>query len=210
MRIKNDITGKLFVRLTAILPVGKSKHGSTIWRCKCSCGSDNVDVVIGNLTSGSVKSCGCLRIEKGRLQGLKATTHGMCKTRVYHIWVGMHSRCKDLTHKSYSSYGGKGVVVAESWNTFEQFFADMGNPPTVRHTLDRKNSTGNYTVGNCRWALPIEQMNNMSRNVFLEFEGQRKTVTMWARDRSMKAATLRYRLKAGWSVAQALEKEIKR
>ena len=51
-RIKmNDLTGKKFGRLTAI---------ELIWKCVCDCGKISF-VNSGSLTSGRIKSCGCLR-----------------------------------------------------------------------------------------------------------------------------------------------------
>ena len=205
MRVKNDVTGKVFGRLTALSPIGKTKHGSTIWRCRCSCdGTKTTDVVIGNLTSGSVQSCGCLRVESGRRVGRSCQTHGMSDTRVYGIWTWMHERCRNPEHSAYEYYGGKGIIVESVWESFEEFFKDMGNPPTARHTLDRIDSAKNYGPGNCRWALPIQQMNNTSRNVFVEHAGKTQTIAEWAREYGINVDTLRYRLRKGWAVAKAL------
>lgn len=208
MRVKNDVSGKVFGRLTVLEPDGKTKHGSTIWKCRCSCNAERtVNVVIGNLTSGSVQSCGCLRVESGRRVGQSCRTHGMSKTRVYGIWTWMHERCRNPDHEAYEYYGGKGISVEPVWHTFEQFYADMGEPPSARHTLDRLDSDGNYGPGNCRWALPVQQMNNTSRNIFLDYDGRSQTIAEWARECDINVDTLRYRLRKGWSTARALNKE---
>lgn len=53
-----DLTGKKFGRLTVIELV-KTKKMYTSWKCICECGREHT--VIGtNLTSGKIKSCGCL------------------------------------------------------------------------------------------------------------------------------------------------------
>ena len=54
-----DRTGIKYGRLTAIKPNGKSNDGHISWLCKCDCGVERV-VRGGYLTSGSVRSCGCL------------------------------------------------------------------------------------------------------------------------------------------------------
>lgn len=55
-----DISGMEFGLLTAINPTEKRENGSVVWKCRCNCGNI-VDVPLIRLTSGNVKSCGCLR-----------------------------------------------------------------------------------------------------------------------------------------------------
>lgn len=54
-----DLAGKRFIRLTAI-DIASTNGGITRWRCLCDCGAEKI-VQRGNLTSGAVKSCGCLQ-----------------------------------------------------------------------------------------------------------------------------------------------------
>jgi hypothetical protein len=64
-------------------------------------------------------------------------------------------------HGSYQEYGGAGVKISPRWDKFDDFLADMGQPPSTMHSLDRfPNSNGNYEPGNCRWATPKEQIHN--------------------------------------------------
>ena len=60
----NDITGKRYGRLTAVRYLGGSR-----WECKCDCGNTH-SVKTCNLTSGHVKSCGCLNKEQSAKNGL--------------------------------------------------------------------------------------------------------------------------------------------
>lgn len=57
-RIK-DLTGQTFGRLTVISQAGKTKRGYITWNTVCICGNDKV-VESRYLTSGGVRSCGCL------------------------------------------------------------------------------------------------------------------------------------------------------
>lgn len=56
---RTDLSGKTFGRLTAIKDVGKNIHGRRMWLCNCSCGNQKI-LEGASLTSGNVKSCGCL------------------------------------------------------------------------------------------------------------------------------------------------------
>lgn len=58
-----DITGIRFGKLTVeTLADKRGTNGAVYWLCKCDCGNDKV-VAASNLRNGSVKSCGCLRVE---------------------------------------------------------------------------------------------------------------------------------------------------
>ncbi len=55
-----DISGNKFGLLTALYPTEKRENGSVVWKCQCNCGN-TIEVPLIRLTSGNVKSCGCLR-----------------------------------------------------------------------------------------------------------------------------------------------------
>lgn len=110
-----------------------------------------------------------------------ASRHGQSRTRTYNIWALMIQRCTNPKAANYISYGGRGVRVCDEWLNFAQFFADMGHPPTPKHTLDREDLQGDYTPKNCRWADVETQQNNRSNNVFIEAFGERLTISQWAR-----------------------------
>ena len=62
MRKAKDLTGKPFSRLTVRKRHGNDSHGNPLWLCDCECGNTK-DVTTYKLTSGDVKSCGCLKRE---------------------------------------------------------------------------------------------------------------------------------------------------
>ena len=79
----------------------------------------------------------------------------------YRSWQMMKNRCLNPAARDFSYYGGRGIKVCKRWeNSYENFLADMGRRPSPAHTLDRKNSDGNYTPSNCRWATREEQSRN--------------------------------------------------
>lgn len=55
-----DLTGMRFGRLAVVESVGQNKNKNYLWRCRCDCGNEIITSG-GNLTSGKVKSCGCLQ-----------------------------------------------------------------------------------------------------------------------------------------------------
>jgi hypothetical protein len=60
---KTCLIGKRFDRLVVIAE-GQTNNGHTVWLCQCDCGNQT-EVRAGNLNSGQVKSCGCLRTRRG-------------------------------------------------------------------------------------------------------------------------------------------------
>jgi hypothetical protein len=68
-RVCADLTGKKFNRLTVIERNGYNKWDNVTWLCKCDCG--NYYTTAGYfITSGKVKSCGCLSKETNKRTGL--------------------------------------------------------------------------------------------------------------------------------------------
>lgn len=83
--------------------------------------------------------------------------HGWSQTPTYKSWNSMHSRCRDVSNGSYATYGGRGIAVCGRWISFENFLEDMGERPSLDHSIDRINADGNYEPGNCRWLTRAEQ-----------------------------------------------------
>jgi hypothetical protein len=136
------------------------RPGESCWLCRCDCGIERV-VVGYRLTSGRSGSCGCMNREIV----VRATTkHGhnrssTARTHVYRAWASMLCRIRARRGENFRLYGSRGIIVCERWLKFENFLADMGEPP-FGTTLDRKDNDGNYEPGNCRWATVGQQNHN--------------------------------------------------
>ena len=88
--------------------------------------------------------------------------------------------------------------MCDRWQKFENFLADMGIPVSGT-TLERKDNNGDYTPTNCAWATRKEQCRNRRSNITIELNGDKKIISDWAERTHIKFATLRRRMKLGWS-----------
>jgi len=199
-RCKN-LTGQTFGRLTAINPVGRTKHGNIKWLCICTCGSE-VTVPAGDLKGNKTGSCGCLK------PGAPDTKHGLSNSPGYSSWINMRSRCNDNKNTSFKYYGHRGITVCSRWNDFSLFIKDMGDMPSSKHTIDRIDNDMGYSPENCRWATQKEQCRNMRSNVFIEFNNKTRCISEWAEITGIKRSTLDGRIKSGWSVKRALTETV--
>jgi hypothetical protein len=146
-----QLAGIKFGRLLAI-----ERHHDK-WLCRCDCGNETM-VKVKQLKNGNTKSCGCLYRET---RGVAQRTHGLTYAKEYGVWNSMRERCTRPRIKGFENYGGRGISVCERWyNSFENFYADMGPRPSSKHSLDRTDNDGNYEPDNCRWVLRKEQNRN--------------------------------------------------
>jgi hypothetical protein len=113
----------------------------------------------------------------------------------------------DKSNKQYPNYGGRGIKICDRWlDSFENFYADMGDPPTSKHQIDRIDNDGPYSPENCRWATAKENGRNKRTCNFISYKGEIKTLTECAEDKGMLRKTLHNRIyRSGWSIEKALE-----
>lgn len=138
-------------------------------------------------------------------------THGKSGSPEHISWKSLKSRCLNKNNESYHLYGGRGITVCNRWiNSFENFYADMGKRPTLKHSIDRVNNDGNYDPLNCRWADHIEQANNKHSNHFLTFKGETKTIAQWGRKFNISEQAIQRRLsRLNWTIEKTLLTPIK-
>ncbi len=168
--------------------------------CKCDCGTVR-SIRLDNLRSGGSKSCGCYHVPRVRI-ATPVRTPAYIYT--YTTWKCMKMRCLNPSHERYYRYGGRGISVCQRWaESFAAFLEDMGERPDG-HTIDRKDTDGNYEPGNCRWATQREQQRNRSTTHWLTFDGVTLCVTDWAARVGLTRDALHGRLRMGWTVEDAL------
>lgn len=200
-----NLINQQFQRLTVIAFAEISASGQTRWLCKCQCGKQKI-VSASKLKNGNTSSCGCLRIEVTRIRNLK---HGQATKKLhtseYNIWIGIHTRCKKTTHPYYKDYGGRGITVCKRWDSFENFFADMGKKPLPKLSIDRIDNDKGYSPENCKWASFKQQARNRRGNRVVTFEGVTACLAEHCErlNLSVKYEQIRVRLAKGWSVKEA-------
>ena len=188
-------------RLTVLRSAGRDRHGNALAEVECSCQAKTKKIVREYYVHyGIIKSCGCLRREVCIEQ---RTTHGKYYTKKHRAWSGMITRCTNKNEPGYARYGGRGITFDPRWAKFENFDADMPDPPPGT-SLDRKDNDGPYCKRNCRWATLPQQANNKSNNHKLTFGGRTQTIAEWARETGVTEHTIGKRLRRGWTIAKAL------
>ncbi len=198
-----DLSGQRFGRLRVISRHSENtKLNRAHWNCICDCGE--AVIIAGNsLSAGRTRSCGCLNRET-------ITKHGYSHLTEFQIWRQMKERCYNTKAPNYENYGGRGITMCDEWKeSFEAFYRDMGPRHSPDHTIDRRENDKDYSKDNCRWATPIEQLNNKRNNHYCEYKGEIKTLSEWCNLLNLKYPVIEQRLRvAGMNVEKAFEQSL--
>ena len=203
---KCNLIGKKFGRLTVVNVVGRDKVGKQVWLCKCDCGNE-LKVNTSSLNSGNTKSCGCIGREK-TIE--RSTKHGLCRERVYKIWVMIRQRCNNESNNWYSRYGGRGIKICEEWdNDFMSFYNwSMENGYKKHLSIDRIDNDLGYYPENCRWADWEQQANNQKRIRQYTYKGVTDTITYLCERFGKRKGVVRNRLLRGYTIEEAMEMQL--
>lgn len=200
MNKAHDLTGQTFGKLLVVERLSNDKYNKPVWKVKCECGGEN-SVNAYSLKNGDSTSCGCNRITHGFT---KHPAEAECNS-----WRAMITRCTNPTVKNYKNYGGRGIKVSERWTCkdgFLNFLEDMGYRPDLKHSLERINVNGDYEPSNCKWATCKEQSNNRRNNLKIEFNGEIKSITQWAKITGIDYLTLNQRIFVeNWNIGDAFQ-----
>lgn len=207
-----DLTGKRFGKLVVVKrssdTFDKAGRKYITWECQCDCG--NTTYVTTNNLLGKTTSCGCFLKS---IAGQQTIKHGYRKTRLYRIYNGMKQRCNNPNHIQYKDYGGRGIAVCDEWNksdglkSFAEWAYENGYEENL--TIERKDVNGNYCPENCCWVPLSEQPKNTRRNVFVEYGGEKMTLTDFSRKTGIDHRKVSRYLKRGMTVDEIIEKEKK-
>ncbi|MBQ7705889.1 MAG: hypothetical protein IJT73_10795 [Selenomonadaceae bacterium] len=103
--------------------------------------------------------------------------------------------------KPHKNYGGRGITVYPAWiddfQAFYDYVSKLEHFGETGYTLDRIDNDGNYEPDNLRWADAKTQQRNTRKNVFVEYQGQKMTLTEASEKSGINLKTLKDRLKRG-------------
>ncbi len=60
-KLRVDLVGRIFSRLTVLFLTGRDSGGNAVWACSCQCSGKVVKIRGSNLLDGKTQSCGCMR-----------------------------------------------------------------------------------------------------------------------------------------------------
>jgi hypothetical protein len=184
--------GTKFNMLTFIRFEQREKRKVRIFRCDCG---SVVEKKLCDVKQNKVTSCGCARSESTRK---RFSTHKMSLTITYKSWSNMLTRCYNKNRKSYRDYGGRGIDVYFPWiNSFELFLSDMGERPSLDHSIERVDVNKGYYPENCKWATRYEQSINRRNNKIYIIHGEIYRLSELAEKFNVNSSNFRERIKRG-------------
>lgn len=129
--------------------------------------------------------------------------------RLKRILHNMKTRCNNPNANNYKYYGGKGIKICDEWCDKEFGFGRFltwayFNGYKSDLTIDRIDVNGDYEPSNCRWSDMRLQNNNSTRNKYILYNGEKKTIAQWANELGKSRQVLSNRIKRGWSIERAL------
>lgn len=144
--------------------------------------------------------------------------HGLSKHPLYRVWVKIKDRLYNPNHEAYSIYGGNGVVMCEEWkNSAKKFIywaLDNNWKPGMvvdKDIIPRKLGipAKMYSPEMCSIVTVLENNRCTQKSVYIEYKGEKRTISEWAERLKMDSATLHHRLFLfNYSVEESFEMPI--
>lgn len=152
-----NFTNKIFGRLRVIeqAPSKRDSDGTSIvyWKCICLCGKN----FIGrgrSLADGKTNSCGCLRRDFGKQQGLKNYTGNYISAGINHILYKTKKRAIkmgisfELTKEQFSYFLFQSCYYCG--DSFKSIWRNNSRAEKMRYNgIDRVDNLKGYTLDNC-------------------------------------------------------------
>lgn len=103
-------------------------------------------------------------------------------SRMGHIFIHMRDRCYNFNNKDYRFYGHKGIKICQEWldnpKLFEEWAFNNGYREDL--TIDRIDSSKDYSPQNCRWISKEENTRRAGNVNWLTINGITLTGRQWA------------------------------
>lgn len=173
---EEDLKNGIKVDTSTMVSTELSKYRAKRCTVKCECGtSDPFIWILMDVKSGRKRQCDGFNCTYARRHTHKndngekigASEHN---NPAYKTWYLMHKRCYDPNHNSYPQYGGRGIGICKEWNKNNQQGLYNFSIWWIKHkptekiksnwTVDRIDSTKDYSPDNCRFASKSTQSAN--------------------------------------------------
>lgn len=114
------------------------------------------------------------------------------------LWKQMRNRCNNPNNYHYGDYGGRGIKVCKEWDeSYDQFTSDMGERPSLNHTVERIDVNGGYCPSNCKWLEKGLQNRSTRVSIYLEHNGVNKLLIEWCEEFDMDYNVIKARYNRG-------------
>lgn len=122
------------------------------------------------------------------------------------IRANMISRCYNKSAKDYRYYGANGIKVCPAWKQSLASFCVWAllNGYENNLTIDRKDSSKNYSPDNCRWVPMSVQNRNRSQNRMVEIDGRTMCMKDWCKELGLNYDAVMMRVHRGVREKEAL------
>lgn len=127
----------------------------------------------------------------------------------------MIQKCTNPNNIEYHNYGAKGIKVCYRWSNknpkgFENFYNDVGNPPTNKHALYRINNKG-YSPNNWKWSTRRENARNRVNAVCVNYMERKVKLIELSEEYNIPYKILYHRIfRLNWSTEKALTIPVKK
>lgn len=198
----STLIGKKYNFLTILNKSPRQLNGKYFVQCLCECGSIK-DYYLFKVKTGHTKSCGCYKGNKGK----NFETHGLSHHPLYEIWSNILFRCYNPNSSQYKDYGGRGVIMCDKWKGDFKIFYDwcIQNGWQKRLVVDKDIKAKLlgvepllYSPDRCSIITHKQNSNCTQRSYFIEYKGEIKTASEWAKIYNLRESTIRYRINNNW------------
>lgn len=146
----------------------KSKYQGKRCRVQCDCGSEPFIWSLRDVRNDRKRQCDTFTCKFARRRKHNGVMANRDDNPAYSVWAGMHKRCYDPKHKSYPYYGALGIKVCDEWNrtnpdglkNFTEWWTRNRYGFIGDETVDRIDSSKDYSPDNCRFASKSAQSAN--------------------------------------------------
>lgn len=139
-RKARDLTGQRFGKLIALGKAERRNPHGHVY-WQCSCDcGGTAEVTSRNLLSGNSTACGC--------------GHGLTSKPEYSVWTTLRSR-----HE-----------LPSEWDNFTTFYHDLGERPSAKHVLSRRDATKPHCKENTYWRNRSDERKQRTSTTLGDFE----------------------------------------